>query len=382
MSAPARMMLACLALAVLRLGAATSPVLIQSAAGRFEIAAVDPTVAHAVATAAEEGWRLLSAPLALPDRFTSPVYVRILGREDASLDQVPFAVRVEVGGSVSVRVRADVAVTKAARRALVQALLMRLAVSQHGVTAQLTAPLWLEHACVGWWETRAEAAQLDALKQASAGQPPPIEALLGWQRGGGEPRDYAIGAVWLLAFLQSESGRGGEWPACLSRLLNGLDPLIAVTSSFPARYGSAAERELWWQTGYHHLRRQRTLPALEAPESRAQLAALTRFVFAGTQADEDIVVPLAVVLERRGEPVVEAELVRRAQELARLVPALHPFYRNAGLSLGEAIAARQLSASRRAAALATFEQDWRDALELEHATRTALDALEQAARAR
>jgi hypothetical protein len=164
------------------------------------------------------------------------------------------------------------------------------------------------------------------------------------------------------------------------RLLNGIDPLIAVTSSYPGRYGSAEERELWWQTGYHHLRRMRTLPGQEAWESREQLGALARFVFAAASEDRDIVVPLAGVLERGSEPVVEAEIARRASELSRLVTNLHPFYRNAGLSLGDAFAARQLSAAKRAAAAASFEQDWRDAIELENATRSALDALEATAR--
>jgi hypothetical protein len=292
-------------------------------------------------------------------------------------DAAPFRVMVEVGGLVSVRLRADAAMTALTRRALVQALLMRLAAARHGVNERLTAPLWLEHACVGWWETRAAASQLDALKHHSARQPPPIESLLGWQRGGEETADLSIGSVWLLAFLQVESGRAGEWPACLLRLLNGDDPLIAVTSSYPARYHSAEERELWWQTGYHHLRRMRTLPGQEAAESRDQLGGLARFVFAGAAGEEDVVVPLDVVLARGDEPVVEAEIARRALEVSRLISSVHPFYRNAGLSLGEAFAARTLPAAKRAAAASAFERDWRDAIELENATRTALDALER-----
>ena len=58
-----------------------------------------------------------------------------------------------------------------------------------------------------------------------------------------------------------------------------------------------------------------------------------------------------------------------ATALNRVVPALHPFYRNAGLSLAEVFA-------RRASAEA-FERDWRDATELDAATSAALDALEK-----
>ncbi|MGH7945277.1 MAG: hypothetical protein ACREF9_09735 [Opitutaceae bacterium] len=370
-----------LALIPAGLATAAAPVLIQNAPGRFEIAAVNPTIAHAVATAAEEGWRLLAPPLGLPDGFSSPIFVRIVSAGEMAPDQAPFRVMVEVGGIVSARLRADDATVGVMRRALVQALLMRLAVARHGVNPRLTVPLWLEHGCVGWWETRVMASQLDALKQISAVErPPPIELLLGWQRGGVESRDRSTASIWLFTFLHSESGRAGEWPSLLSRLLNGDDPLIAVTSSYAGRYSSAAERELWWQTGYHHLRRVHTLPALEAAESREQLGVLRRFVFADPAGEGDMVVPLSIVLARANEPVVAAELARRAAELPKLISSLHSFYRNAGLSLNEAFAARTLPPAKRAAAAAVFEQDWRDATELETATRSALDALEDGSR--
>ena len=372
-----------LAVAVTALGllanaaGAVAPVLIQSAPGRFEISAVDPTVAHSVAAAAEEGWRLLAAPLSLPDSFPSPVFVRI-GPPAAEEDRSPFRVIVEIGGIVSVRLRGDAATPGLTRRALVQGLLMRLAVAHHGVTERLSVPLWLEHACAGWWETRSNPARLDALKFVSAKQgPPPIETLLGWQRGSSEPEANAMASTWLLTFFQAESGRPGEWPMLLLRLLRGDDPLIAVTSSFPGRYGSAAEREMWWQTGYHHLRRIRTLPVLDAGDSHQQLEDLARFVFADSTGDADVVVPLSIAVARAAQPVVTSELTRRAGELSRLLPGLHPFYRNAGLSLGEVFASRSLPAAKRNAATAAFEKDWDDAVELQAATRAALDGLER-----
>src|SRR5687768_568524 len=320
---------------------AATPVLIQNAPGRFEVAAVDPSIAHAVSAAAEECWRLLATPLGLPDGFSSPIFIRVIPPENGG-DPAPFRVTVEVGGIVSARLRADAATLVITRRVLVQALLMRLAVARHGVTPRLSVPLWLEHAGVGWLETRSAAAQLDALKLHSVSQPPPMELLLGWQRGGVEERAHVSASIWMFAFFQSESGRAGEWAELLSRLLAGDDPLIAVTSSYPARYSSAAERELWWQTGYHHLRGARTLPGLEASESRQQLGALARFVFADPEGDGDVVIPLSVVLARATEQVVMAELARRATEVSKLITSLHPFYRNAGLSLNEAFAARAL----------------------------------------
>jgi hypothetical protein len=348
------------------------PVLVSTAPGRFEIAAVDSEAAHRLAAEAEEAWRHLAAPLELPAEFPTPIYVRILAAAPE-----PFAVTAEIGGIVSVRLDAR-ATSAQRRRALGQGLLLRLAVARHGLQARLGVPRWLDEACAGWWRTHAEAALLDALRQESARRaPPPLAALLHWPHGG-EPRpEFSAAAVWLLTALQAESGRAREWPALLSRLLRGDDPEIALAECYPGRFGPAADRELWWQVGWHHAVRARTLPALSAADSRAQLAALARFVFAGSGADDDRVLPLPAVVDRGAEPIVAAELARRAAELARLVPVLHPFYRNAGLSLAEAFAARMAATRKRAAACAAFAQDWGDALELEAATTAALDALEK-----
>ena len=86
--------------------------------------------------------------------------------------------------------------------------------------------------------------------------------------------------------------------------------------------------------------------------------------------------PLRDVLAHGRDPLVAPELKRRAAEVERLLPALHPFYRNAGLSLVEVFQAGALAATKREAACARFEQDWRDATELEGVATAALDALE------
>lgn len=360
-------------------GAEPVPSLAQTAPGRFEVAAVDASIAHAITAAADEAWRMLAAPLALPDAFSSPVFVRVLERDDAS--PAPFHVTVEPGGVVSLRLRWKETPAIIVRRALVQALLMRLAVAQHGVSSRLAVPLWLEFGGVGLWQTRADAAQLDALKQESARlSPPRLAALLDWQRGTGEPRTFAVGSTWLLTILLNDSGRAHEASNFVRRILGGEPADTALAGAFGEAF-APGERELWWQTAWHQAIRARTLPALEPADSRAQLAALARFVFAAPTGETDFVVPLADVLARTGEPIVAAELQRRAGELARLVPALHPFYRNAGLSLAAAFTespeGRKPTPAERAAA---FEADWRDAVALETASTAALDALEARAR--
>ncbi len=352
------------------------PVSVQSAPGRFEVSALDASVAHAVVAASEEAWRFLAVPLGLPEAFSTPIFVRVVPMAaDGTMES--FQALVEPGGIVSLRLSIASRVGPMARRALVQALLFRLGVARYGASEQINAPLWLEHACVGWWRTHLDGAQLDALKYESrSGRPPPLEELLAWAPGDEEPKAYANAAVWLLTFLQAESGRAKEWPAFLQRLLGGEEPLAALAACFPERFATAAERELWWQTGYHHVRRVRTLPMLEPREAREQLGALVRFVFAGSAEDTDVVVPLRQVLNHANDPVVAADLARRAMDLARLIPALHPFYRNAGLTLAEVLRDGVKLPMRREELCAAFEQDWNTAVDIEVATTAALDALE------
>jgi hypothetical protein len=362
-----------LALASATTAFAAAPAVFQTGAGRFEIAAADAFAATAVTSAAEDAWRTLAAPLDLPDGFSSPIFVRVV-RADEWKDPAPFRVTVEPAGIVSVRLD-DIAARNAShvQRALVQSLLVRLAVARHGASAPVPPPLWLEVAAVGWWRTRGDAAQLDALKQAAKGTAPPLVDLVGWQRGGAEPAEWCDGAVWLMAFLQAESTKAGEWRAVLPRLLAGEEPLSALAAAFPGRFHNASERELWWATGWHHLRRARGLPTLDAAESRRELETLARFVF--TVGQHETVSVLADVVAHRRDPAVASEIARRAATLTAVLPALHPFYRNAGLSLAAVFAAGPATARERTAQVAAFERDWRDAVELEAATTAALDAL-------
>ncbi len=349
-------------------------VMMQSAPGRFEVAARDPSLAQAIVAETVEGWRHLAVPLGLPEAFPSPVFLRV--EADAGSPETPFRVALEAGGIVSVRLRERNVSAFHVRRAIVQGLLLRQAVARHGVTPHLTAPLWLELAGVAWWRTRAEAAQLDAAKQAAGVQPPPsLGALLLWGRGGPESPAWTAATLWLLTFLQEESGPAQEWPRLRARLLAGDDPLVALVQTYAGRYADPAERELWWQTGYHRLRRMHALPVLDAEESRRQLHALARLVAAGAGEAADRVVPLREWVARRSEPLVAVEMQRRAGQLARLASALHPFYRNAGLSLGEIFATGDLAPEQVEARVRAFEQDWRDATELAAAATAALDRM-------
>jgi hypothetical protein len=352
---------------------AAAPAVFQSGPGRFEVAAWDAVTATTITTAAEEAWRTLAAPLDLPDGFSSPIFVRVAPRGEWK-DAMPFRVAAEPGGIVSVRFGSDAMLEGGnIQRGLVHALLLRLAVARQGANGHVTVPLWLELGAVGWWRTRADAAQLDALKQASVGAAPPLVDLVGWQRGAVEPAEWRQGAVWLMTFLQAEGKNGGEWRTFIGRLLAGDEPVAALATSYPGRFHTASERELWWATGWQQLRRARSLPTLDASYSRRELEAIARFVFILEQ--RETVVPLAEALAHRRDPAVATEIARHSAVLTGLLSALHPFYRNAGLSLAAALAGGRDVDRERPAKVAAFERDWRDAVELETATRAALDAL-------
>ena len=357
-------------------GEVARPVLFQSAPGRFEVAAVDVGGGQRVVELASEAWLLLAGPLALPESFLSPVFVRLVPSPDWR-EAGPFRVFVEAGGVVSVRVRWDEATPELfVRRALVQALIMRQAVARHGINERLVAPLWLEHACLGWWRSRAEPAQLDALRHASVRlAPPELLQLLTWQRGRDEPPQLTDGSIWLLTLLMAESNKGAEWASLLHRLLGGEAPAAALAASFPGRFANELDRERWWQTGWHTSVQARVLPTIDAPGSRAEISERARFVF--SRAGNDAVVPLREVLARGTEAVVQAEMERRVAALNRVLPALHPFFRNAAISLAEALALRDASKETMEAACVAFERDWVDAVELAAASSAALDALEE-----
>src|SRR5438067_5793767 len=152
---------------VVTISPAAAPAIFQTGSGRFEIVSTDAMAARAATAEAEAAWQFLAVPLGLPDGFSSPVFVRLFPAKEWS-DPTPFRVVVEAGGVVSVRMGWSAATPVGiVRRALVQGLLMRLAIDQQGVNERLTAPLWLEHAAVTWWENHADGAQLDAFKQSA-----------------------------------------------------------------------------------------------------------------------------------------------------------------------------------------------------------------------
>jgi hypothetical protein len=115
-------------------------------------------------------------------------------------------------------------------------------------------------------------------------------------------------------------------------------------------------------------------------ESRLFLADVARVVVA--VGGDDVVVPLRFALRQPHEPTVAALLAAKALELERVLPALHLFYRNAGVSLAECLSPGKEPASDGDERAAAYERDWALGFDLENRSREILDAAERARQVR
>ncbi len=357
---------------------AVTPFVASTLKDQFEISGHSSDgVRHSVAIA-EEVWATLAGPLLLPrDGFPSPIAVRLVAPElwkgDASFQ--PFA---EMGGRVSLTVRspADMPDLTILRRALVQALLMQRAIAWHGSVPGLKVPLWLEDACVAWSLTHGQTALLDAWQQESAGAaPPPLASLFGRQRGEPVIRSQELALLWLMGYLQSESGPELRWPSLVQSVLGGEDSARAVRRLYAGIFRS--DPELWWQVGYYSQCRLNALASGQtAANTRIWLAERARWT--ALRANTEVGLTLDEVFGAHLEPWVQAELNLRLNQLHAGLDATHPFYRNAAVSLGRIYEAAMVGNHRSfATALADLNRDIADGRELEQAANAALDKLEQ-----
>lgn len=351
------------------------PVNVRTMPGRFDISAMDATLAHTVSAQAEETWRHLSDLLTLPEGFSSPIFVRVSAGDASS---PLFTAQSEPGGIVSVWIQSSaVAQPDMVRRALARGVLLRQGVAWYGAEPVRAVPGWLELGCALWVATREFPARLDEIKDRTRSlAPPALGALLNDKRAVVGGLEHAIASLWLLTLLQGDSRGAQEWGSFLRGVLRGVPADEMLTVAFPGRFTNVRERELWWQTGWHHFHRVNAFPMMGSQESAHEITRLSRFVFA--PGNEDVVVPLRTVLEHAADAIVADEFKRRAAELQILTPAMHPYYRNAGLSLLEVfLKAGTVSPHRLAALVVAFEEDWRDGVEIEAAAKAALDALER-----
>jgi hypothetical protein len=257
---------------------------------------------------------------------------------------------------------------------------MRSAIAWHGLSPALRVPLWLEQGCVAWSLTHAQAALMDEWQDESGRlAPPPLSEILGLKRGTPLTRPQELGALWLLSHLQAESGLEHRWPALLRVVLGGEDPAQAVGRIYSSFFADDDARELWWQVGWHNQRRLSAPAVTTAAATRAWVAGRARWV--AQLGDTEVRLSLDQVFAARKEPWVATEIELRIGQLKGGLGSnlLHPFYRNAALSLGRAYEAAKAGDARSfAMATAEVDHDFADGRELEAATDQALDQIEAA----
>lgn len=353
----------------------TAPRVFYTHPGQFEIIVTAAEDAQPALALGRTVWASLADPLGLPAAgFSSPVSVRLVPLAQWNEPAV-FTVTAEAGGRVNVRVGwADTVDPVIVRRAFVQGLILRQAIAWHGVGPRLTVPLWLEQACTAWSLVRERPAMLDAFQQEAAGvqSPPPLRALLLWERGGVESRDWELASLWLFLQLQAEPGEAARWGGWIRATLNGANPAATLPQFYGGLWNDTAAMDMWWLVGFHHQRRFRVLPVMTAEASRSWLADRSRWL-AGRDGRE-IVLSLAELRGLHQEPWIRAELTERARQAQAVLGVIHPYYANAALSMGRVYSsALKGSEADFKATLAEFERDAIDGRDLEDTVGGILD---------
>ena len=162
-------------------------------------------------------------------------------------------------------------------------------------------------------------------------------------------------------------------------MLGGEDTAAALTRLYADYFKDDGARELWWQVGFYAQNRQAAQAIETAAESRVWLAERVRWP--ARRGENEVTLDLEEIFSARTAPWVADELRQRLAQLrAGLATGrLHPFYRNATMSLGRAYdAARAGDAKAFTAAQADLLRDIADGRELEQASKAALDALDKA----
>ena len=345
-----------------------APRLFYTGQGQFEIVVRDVADAQPALALGRSVWDALAGPMGLPaEGFLQPVTVRLVPADQWTQPSV-FTVTIENPGRVGVQICWSPDVEPVAvRRAFVQGLILRQAAAWHGVRPELTVPLWLEQALTLLSLVREKPALLDMFQQESAGTPAvaPLRGLLTWERGAVDSRDWELASLWLLLQLQAEAGGDfSKWGRWVRGVTGGVSPMESLPQCYPGLWSDFIAMDVWWQVGFHHQRRVRTLPVMTAEASRFWLADRSRWL-AGRDGRE-VLLSLAELRELRDEPWVRAELSTRHGQIRAVMGLIHPYYANATLSLGKLYeSARKGDAKQFDEARTDFERDAVEGRDLE-----------------
>lgn len=353
--------------------------------GRFEVAALEGEEGSRLVRLAEEAWAVWRGPLGLPDRWTTGITVRLTPTEAWDFAEPAWRLSAEATGLVSLWIRGGGKPGAGRDRrwaaALAEAAWTRVAISEGVGPAARTVPDWLVAGAAEAALIEARPALGDAWRQAAArpGGAAGLEAILKWRgaqtAGDGEPEWVGAFGVW--RWLGAGPGRAEAWPRFVAALLAGEAPGLALTRVYGPGLArpEKAELELAWRTSLAAMAREQATPLLGAEESRRQLERLARAVLTPTEGGPERVWELGALTaaEARGYPAAERE--ERARWLTANLARMHPFYRNAAVSLGRCWQAQERGDdAAREGALQEWRADFATGLELERGSAAALDA--------
>jgi hypothetical protein len=263
---------------------------------------------------------------------------------------------------------------------MAEGALHRQALALGASPERLVIPEWVIAAAAEAALVRGNTGMLDAWRQAaiSAGRMPALRAIFSWAGAQtspfADPHWAASYGVW--QWLQAESGRGTAWRRFLAWLLTGTAPGAALVNAYGDKLGrqDASEVELAWQVGVAAQARIRTTPFWDAEESRRRLEDAERLVVASAEDGVETAVRIGEIWTARDDVFVAARREERLRWLDGHYTRLHPFYRNAGGSLGRVLLAqRQGDARAWSEALEEWRRDFASGRELEETSRRLLD---------
>lgn len=359
--------------------------LLGGGSGRFEVVARPGPDGVRLAELADRAWKEWVVPLGLPSRLQTAIMVRLVPESEWGFGAAAARTAADLGGVVSVWIRAG-AETGAARdrawlTALAEGALRRKAFLLGHDPVKANAPRWLAAAAAEAALVENTPAMLDAWQAALGGdaRPAALRDVLLWDAVGGSTgtgeRARAAFGIWL--WLREESGSSGAWDRFLSALLGGESPGAALAREYARvtpRPREAREWELAWQVAAARLAAARSTPMMTAEESRRRLERLARVVVMDPKTGEERVAPSWGEWSSRQEAWPAAVREERARVLVADFDHMHPFYRNAAGSLGRAwtaLAAGQEAAWREASV--EWSRDFADGRILEDASRALLD---------
>jgi hypothetical protein len=366
---------------------APEPRLIGGGSGRFEVIAEPGPEALRLAELAENAWLEWREPLGLPSRLPTTITVRLVPMKSWRGGERRHFVAAGHGGVVTVWIRGDAGGGLAAERAwlgaLAEGVLKRKSVLLGG-SPDLEAPAWLAEAAAEAAIFAARPAMLDAWQAEMRREEAPArlrEVLIrAGEAGAGGGRGRSLGAAGVWLWLRGEGLRNGAWARFLDSVLLGESPGGALAREYASIVPAGADAREWelaWRVAAARLAAAQQTPVLEPAEARRRIERLGRLVVFDVAAGGERVQAPVGEWQTRREAWPAGERRARAAFLAAELPRMHPFYRNAAVSLGrawQALAEGREGEWREAGA--EWGEDWAAGRALEAASARLLDEAE------